>query len=59
MNISSDFEFKIEMISPKIIIDEFLLAEEVQDIKKPCYFLLDMGDWTMQNSVDPFEVELE
>lgn len=58
-NVSADFNFDIKMISPKIIIDEYLLAEQVQNIDKPCYFLLDMGDWEMQNSVDQSTVELE
>jgi hypothetical protein len=47
------------MFSPKLIIDEYLLAEEVQDPKRPCYFLVDMGEWKVKNSVITVNVELE
>lgn len=47
------------MKSPKIVIDEYLLAEEVQDVRRPCYFLVDMGEWHVNNSVITVNVELE
>jgi hypothetical protein len=47
------------MKSPKLIIDEYLLAEKVINPKRPCYFLIDMGNWTMNNSVGSQMVEVE
>lgn len=38
-------------LSPKLIIDEYLLAEKVLDHEKPAYFLVDMGRWTATNCV--------
>lgn len=51
--------FRLNMKSPKLIIDEYLLAEKVVNPKKPCYFLIDMGNWTMNNSVGSQTVEVE
>lgn len=39
------------MVSPRLIIDEFLLSEKVVDLKKPCYFLFDMGHWQIDTSI--------
>jgi hypothetical protein len=39
------------MISPKLIIDEYLLSEKVVNPVKPCYFLLDMGLWEISTSI--------
>lgn len=47
------------MVSPKLILDEYLLAEKVVDTKKPCYFLIDMGNWRLVNSVTTSNIELE
>jgi len=35
----------IEMESPKLIIDEYLLAERVIEHKKPFFFMIDLGTW--------------
>ena len=45
--------------SPKLIIDEYLLAEEVQDAVRPCYFLIDMGNWRVSNGVVTVNIEVE
>jgi hypothetical protein len=47
------------MLSPKLIIDEYLLAEQVQDANRPCYFLVDMGEWHVNNAITFVNVELE
>ena len=36
------------MESPKLIIDEYLLAEHVIEHKKPFYFLIDLGNWNFK-----------
>jgi len=41
----------INMVSPRLIIDEFLLSEKVVDLKRPCYFMLDMGHWQIDTSI--------
>lgn len=48
------------MVSPRLIIDEFLLSEKVVDLKRPCYFMLDMGHWQIDTSINspaPFQSE--
>ena len=39
------------MVSPRLIIDEFLLSEKVVDTKRPCYFMLDMGEWQITTTI--------
>ena len=38
-------------LSPKLILDEYLLAEKVLDPKNPAYLLIDMGRWTATNCI--------
>ena len=47
----SPFRFTMTALSPKLIVDEYLLAEKVLDPAKPAYFLVDMGRWTASNCV--------
>lgn len=53
----SPFKINIKAYSPKLIIDEYLLAEKVMNPEKPAYFLVDMGLWEAQNRVEIIDTE--
>lgn len=56
---NNSLKLSFNVKSPKLIIDEYLLAEEVQDAARPCYFLIDMGNWRVSNGVVTVNIEVE
>jgi hypothetical protein len=40
----------LDIESPKVIVDEYLLAEKVLNRNRPMFFLFDMGSWKASNS---------
>ena len=50
-------DIMINIKSPKIIFDEFLLGERVLDKDLPALFLLDMGSWTFKNKLYSLNLE--
>lgn len=47
----------MKIASPKVILDEYLLSERVQDPQRPFYLLLDMGSWFLMNEITDQSVE--
>jgi len=50
-------DITVNITSPKIIFDEFLLGERVLDSDLPALFLLNMGKWSFTNKVYSINVE--
>ena len=41
---------RVDVESPKLIIDEYLVGEKVLNRKRPMFLLLDMGRWRFKNA---------
>ena len=41
---------RVDVESPKLVIDEYLVGEKVLNRKRPMFLLLDMGRWRFKNA---------